>query len=216
MKEEKIKIAIVDDHQIIIDGLASLLKHHQQIQIIITANKGEDMLALLQKNAVDILLTDVMMPGMSGQQLAKEVRQKFSAIKIIALSMSGQGNVVQEMIDDADISGYLLKQTNAAELAGAITKVFNGGIYFQEDVLKELENYSNIQKEVSSVHITNREKQLIGLIEKDLSNKEIAEALCISPLTVETHRKNIFRKTGATNALSLVKWAYEHKILIRG
>ena len=151
---------------------------------------------------------------MTGQQLAKQVKEKFPAIKIIALSMSGQGNVVQEMIDDADISGYLLKQTNAAELAGAITKVFNGGIYFQEDVLKELENYSNIQKEVSSVHITNREKQLIELIEKDLSNKEIAEALCISPLTVETHRKNIFRKTGATNALSLVKWAYEHKILL--
>ena len=214
MKEEKIKIAIADDHQIIIDGLISLLKQHASIEIVITANDGEAMLALLQQHTVDILLTDVMMPGMTGQQLAKQVKEKFPAIKIIALSMSGQGNVVQEMIDDADISGYLLKQTNAAELAGAITKVFNGGIYFQEDVLKELENYSNIQKEVSSVHITNREKQLIALIEKDLSNKEIAEALCISPLTVETHRKNIFRKTGATNALSLVKWAYEHKILL--
>ena len=213
MREEKIKIAIVDDHQIIIDGLISLLKQHASIEIVITANDGEAMLALLQQHTVDILLTDVMMPGMTGQQLAKQVKEKFPAIKIIALSMSGQGNVVQEMIDDADISGYLLKQTNAAELAGAITKVFNGGIYFQEDVLKELENYSNIQKEVSSVHITNREKQLIALIEKDLTNKEIAEALCISPLTVETHRKNIFRKTGATNALSLVKWAYEHKIL---
>jgi two-component system, NarL family, nitrate/nitrite response regulator NarL len=213
MKEEKIKIAITDDHQIIIDGLVSLLKEYPQIQIAATANKGEDMLALLQKNLVDILLTDVMMPGMNGKELAKTVRQQFPLIKIIALSMSGQGEVVQEMIIDADIAGYLLKQTSGAELAGAISKVYKGGIYFQDDVLKELENYSHVQKEVSSVHITNREKQLIALIEKDLTNKEIAEALCISPLTVETHRKNIFRKTGATNALSLVKWAYEHKVL---
>ena len=213
MKEEKIKIAITDDHQIIIDGLVSLLKEYPQIQIVATANKGEDMLALLQKNMVDILLTDVMMPGMNGKELAKTVRQQFPLIKIIALSMSGQGEVVQEMINDADIAGYLLKQTSGAELAGAISKVYKGGIYFQDDVLKELETYSHVQKEVSSVHITNREKQLIALIEKDLTNKEIAEALCISPLTVETHRKNIFRKTGATNALSLVKWAYEHKIL---
>jgi two-component system, NarL family, nitrate/nitrite response regulator NarL len=213
MKEEKIKIAIADDHQIIIDGLVSLLKQHASIQIVHTANEGEKMLRLLQQQPVDILLTDVMMPGMNGKELAKAVRQQFPLIKIIALSMSGQGEVVQEMINDADIAGYLLKQTSGAELAGAITKVYKGGIHFQEDVLRELENYSQVQKQVSSLHITNREKQLIALIEKDLTNKEIAEALCISPLTVETHRKNIFRKTGATNALSLVKWAYEHKML---
>jgi two-component system, NarL family, nitrate/nitrite response regulator NarL len=211
--QEKIKIAITDDHQIIIDGLISLLKQHASIEIVITANDGATMLSLLQQHHVDILLTDVMMPGMSGQQLAKQVKQKFPAIKIIALSMSGQGDIVEEMINEADIAGYVLKQTNAGELAGAISKVYNGGQYFHEDVIKELELQANLRKEVEAVHITNREKQLIALIEKDLTNKEIAEALCISPLTVETHRKNIFRKTGTNNALSLVKWAYEHKIL---
>lgn len=216
MKEEKIKIAITDDHQIIIDGLISLLKQHPSIEIVITANDGAAMLQQLQTQPVDILLTDVMMPGMSGQQLAKEVRQQFPNVKIIALSMSGQGDVVEEMINEADIAGYVLKQTNANELAGAISKVYNGGVYFHEEVLKELEAQANIRKEVEAVHITNREKQLIALIEKELSNKEIAETLNISPLTVETHRKNIFRKTGTNNALSLVKWAYEHKILKRG
>lgn len=213
MLHEKINIALVDDHQIIIDGLISLLKQHPAINILHTANNGETMLQQLQQQPVDILLTDVMMPGMSGQQLAKRVKQTFPAIKIIALSMSGQGDIVEEMINEADIAGYVLKQTNAAELAGAISKVYNGGVYFHEDVLKELEAQANIRKEVEAVHITNREKQLIALIEKDLTNKEIAETLCISPLTVETHRKNIFRKTGTNNALSLVKWAYEHKIL---
>lgn len=213
MKEEKIKIAITDDHQIIIDGLISLLKQHPSIEIVITANDGASMLQQLQTQQVDILLTDVMMPGMSGQQLAKTVKQRFPSVKIIALSMSGQGDVVEEMINEADIAGYVLKQTNANELAGAISKVYNGGVYFHEEVLKALEAQANIRKEVEAVHITNREKQLIALIEKELSNKEIAEALNISPLTVETHRKNIFRKTGTNNALSLVKWAYEHKVL---
>ncbi len=213
MKDQKIKIAITDDHQIIIDGLIALLKQHPSIEIVHTANNGSAMLQLLQQQPVDILLTDVMMPGMSGQQLAKAVKQQFPLVKIIALSMSGQGDVVEEMINEADIAGYVLKQTNANELAAAIAKVYEGGEYFTDDVLKELEVQANLKKEVEAVHITNREKQLIALIEKDLTNKEIAEALCISPLTVETHRKNILRKTGTTNALSLVKWAYEHKIL---
>ena len=213
MAQEKINIALVDDHQIIIDGLISLLKKHPSINILHTANNGEVMLQQLKQQPVDILLTDVMMPGMSGQQLAKQVKQQFPAIKIIALSMSGQGDIVEEMINEADIAGYVLKQTNANELAEAISKIYNGGVYFHEDVLKELETQANIRKEVEAVHITNREKQLIALIEKDLTNKEIAEVLTISPLTVETHRKNIFRKTGTNNALSLVKWAYEHKIL---
>jgi two-component system, NarL family, nitrate/nitrite response regulator NarL len=205
MKEEKIHIAIVDDHQIIIDGLIALLKNHPAIEVVCTANEGAAMIELLGKNKIDILLTDVMMPGMNGRELAKAVKQKFPSARIIALSMSGQGDIVEAMISEADIAGYLLKQTSAAELAEAISKVQKGGIYFQEGVLKELE----------TVHITNRERQLIALIEKDFSNKQIAAELNISPLTVETHRKNIFRKTGTNNALSLVKWAYEHKVLSR-
>lgn len=213
MKNQKINIAIVDDHQIIIDGLIALLKKHADITICCTANEGAAMLKLLKNNPVDILLTDVMMPGMNGRELARLVKQQFPAVKIIALSMSGQGDIVDEMITQADIAGYLLKQTNGAELADAIHKVYEGGSFFQEDVLRELEVQAQLKKQVEAIHITNREKQLIALIEKDLTNKEIAEALNISTLTVETHRKNIFRKTGTNNALSLVKWAYEHKVL---
>jgi len=213
MKNQTINIAIVDDHQIIIDGLIALLKKHADINICCTANEGAEMLHQLNNNPVDILLTDVMMPGMNGRELAKLVKQKFPSVKIIALSMSGQGDIVEEMITQADIAGYLLKQTNGAELADAIHKVYEGGSFFQEDVLRELEVQAKLKKQVEAIHITNREKQLIALIEKDLTNKEIAEALNISTLTVETHRKNIFRKTGTNNALSLVKWAYEHKIL---
>lgn len=209
----KIKVAIVDDHQIIIDGLISLLQKFPHIQIVHSANSAEKMLQLLQGLQPDVLLTDVMMPGISGKELAKAVKQLYPEVRILALSMSGQGHTVSEMINDADIAGYLLKQTNATELALAIQKVYDGGIYFQEDVLQELQQHSEKKTRSSSIKITRREQQLIELIEKDLSNKEIATALNISLHTVETHRKNIFRKTGATNALSLAKWAYENKIL---
>ncbi len=210
---QTIKIAIVDDHQIIIDGLISLLGKYDHLEMVASANSAAGMLDLLATNEVDILLTDVMMPGMSGMELAKEVRRLYPAVKIIALSMSGQAETVNNMIEDADIVGYLLKQTNAAELAMAIQKVHAGGIYFQQSVLQDLEQLSVQKKAALAINITNREKQLIGLIEKNFSNKEIAKALNISLLTVETHRKNILRKTGASNVLSLVKWAYENNIL---
>lgn len=211
----KIRIAITDDHQIIIDGLVSLLSKYNQLSIVLTTNSAAQMLEDLAKTEVDILLTDVMMPGMSGSELAKKVRQLYPSIKIIALSMSGQAQTVSNMIEDADIAGYLLKQTNAGELAAAIQKVYAGGIYFQEDILQELEKLGNKKSTAVAVKITNREKQLIELIEKDYSSKEIAAALNISLHTVETHRKNIMRKTGTGNVLLLVKWAYENKVLSR-
>ena len=209
----KIRIAIADDHQIIIEGLVSLLNKYEGLQIVVTANSGTAMLELLQTNTIDILLTDVMMPGMSGIELAKKVRQLYPEVKIIALSMSGQAQTVSDMIEGADIAGYLLKQTNATELAAAVQKVYNGGIYFQEDILQELEKMGEQKQQVPVIKITNREKQLIALIEKDYSSKQIAAALNISLHTVETHRKNIMRKTNTGNVLLLVKWAYENNIL---
>ena len=191
----------------------ALLQNHPNLKIVTSANSGQEILQLIPQFEIDILLTDVMMPEMGGNELAKLVSQQYPGIKIIALSMSGQGQVVHDMIEDADIAGYLLKQTNATELAAAIEKVYEGGIYFHPEVLQELEKLSNQKKEVTKVNITNRERQLIALIENGYSNKQIAEELNISLLTVETHRKNILRKTGTSNVLSLVKWAYENGVL---
>lgn len=212
---KKIRLALVDDHQIVIDGLTAILKEESSLQIIVTANSATQMLALLQQNEVDILLSDIMMDCMSGQQLAKQVRQQFPQIKIIALSMSNVGEVVEEMINEADISGYLLKQTGKDELVHAIKKIYAGGIYFQQKILDELEKQSHKKKQVTSANLTLREKEIIILLEKDLSSKQIADALKISVRTVETHRKNILKKTDTNNLLSLIKWAYEHNVIER-
>lgn len=209
----KISLALVDDHQIVIDGLMALLKGEQRYQFAFATTQPKEVIENLKKHHVDILLTDVMMPDMPGDVLAKEVRKQFPQIKILALSMSGQGDIVNEMVNDADISGYVLKNIGKKELVAAIEKIAGGGIYFSEAVLEELKKTASRKKQNEEAHLTDREIEIIRLIEKEYSNKQIAETLFISERTVETHRKNIFRKTGTNSVIGLVKYAYEHRLI---
>lgn len=209
----QISLALVDDHQIVIDGLMALLKGEHRYQFAFATTQPEEVIGKLRACQVDVLLTDVMMPNMPGNILAKEVRKQFPQIKILALSMSGQGDIVNEMINDADISGYVLKNIGKNELVTAIEKIAGGGIYFSESVLEELRKVSNRKKENEQAHLTDREVEIIRLIEKEYSNRQIAETLFISERTVETHRKNIFRKTGTNSVIGLVKYAYEHRLI---
>lgn len=213
MKNQKIYLAIVDDHQIVIDGLKSLLQGYNQFVVAIECTKPLEIPALLKKTTVDILLTDIMMPDLNGAELAKLVRQQFPQIKILALSMSGQGDLVNQMIDDSDISGYVLKNIGKQELIKALEKIYNGGIYFSDEVLNEMSKASEKKKESGEANLTAREIEIIKLIEKELNNKQIAEQLFLSERTVETHRKNIFRKTKTSGVIGLIKYAYEHKLI---
>ncbi|MBC7888349.1 MAG: response regulator transcription factor [Ferruginibacter sp.] len=212
MSIRKFSLAIVDDHQIVIDGLKSLLEGLENFSVVAECTAPLQMLELLKQRPVDILLTDVMMPVMSGAELAKEVRKKFPAIKILALSMSGQGELVNQMISDADIAGYVLKNIGKKELIFALDKISAGGIYFSEEVLNEMAKASDLKKENATVNLTGREVEIIRLIEKEYSNKLIADSLFLSERTIETHRKNIFRKTKTNSVLGLIKYAYEHKL----
>jgi DNA-binding NarL/FixJ family response regulator len=209
----KISIAIVDDHEIVLDGLLALLRGEHKFEVVFSTTDSRKVMDFLQQQPVDVLLTDIMMPYLPGNVLAKEVRQAFPAIKILALSMSGEESVVNEMINDADISGYVLKNISKQQLLEAIEKIAAGGIYFSDEVLDALGRGEKRRKENEEAHLTTREIEIIGLIEKELSNRQIAEKLFISERTVETHRKNIFRKTGINTVLGLIKYAYEHKLL---
>lgn len=211
--KEKISLAIVDDHQIVIDGLKSLLAGHPNFVVKIESTHPEKMEEILRSNKVDILLTDIMMPLMNGAQLAKIVKTKFPEIKILALSMSGQGDLVNQMINDSDISGYVLKNLGKQELITALEKIANGGVYFSEEVMEEMIKDSERRKISNETHLTSREIEIIRLIEKEFNNKQIADSLFISERTVETHRKNIFRKTQTSGLIGLIKYAYEHKLI---
>ncbi len=210
---KRFTLAIVDDHQIVIDGLLSLLNGLEHFEVMYTTTDPTSVIAFFQRQPVDILLTDVMMPLMNGDELAKMVKQQYPATRILALSMSGQGDIVNRMIEDADISGYVLKNIGKQELIKALEKIAGGGIYFSEEVLQEMTRASTRKKENEQTHLTEREVEIIRLIEKEYSNKQIAETLFISERTVETHRKNIFRKTQTSGVIGLIKYAYEHRLI---
>ena len=213
MNTGKVTLAIVDDHQIVIDGIKSLLHGHPVFKVEIETTEPLLMKGLLEKNPVDILLTDVMMPGMNGAELAKTIHQRFPKIKILALSMSGQGDLVNQMINESDISGYVLKNIGKQELLIALEKISSGGIYFGDEVLNEMLKSSDRKRSSEEAHLTLREVEIIKLIEKEYSNKKIADTLFLSERTVETHRKNIFRKTKTSSLIGLIKYAYEHKLI---
>ena len=209
----KITLAIVDDHQIVIDGIKSLLKGLDNFNVVLETTQPELLPAMLENQDIDILLTDVMMPVMSGADLAKVVRKNFPSVKILALSMSGQGDLVNQMIDDADIAGYVLKNIGQKELIAALEKIASGGIYFSDEVLQEMTKASERKKINEKVHLTAREIEIVKLIEKEYSNKKIADELFLSERTVETHRKNIFRKTQTSGVIGLIKYAYEQRLI---
>lgn len=206
-------MAIVDDHQIVIDGLKSLIDGHDAFTVAIESTNPVQMLDELKKTPVDILLTDVMMPQMNGAELAKEVRKQFPKIKILALSMSGQGDVVNRMIEEADISGYVVKNIGKKDLIHALEKIAAGGLYFTDEIIAEMTRASEMQKVNEEANLSAREIEVIKLIEKEYSNKLIADTLFLSERTVETHRKNIFRKTKTNSVIGLIKYAYEHRLI---
>lgn len=213
MENNIIKIAIVDDHQIVIDGLKSLLFGQPGFSVVMETTNPLEVTGLLAGTEVDILITDVMMPGLNGAELAKLVRKEFPQIKIIALSMSGQGELVNQMIDDSDIAGYVLKNISKKELIHALENIAGGSVFFSDEVLLDMARASEKKHELEEANVTQREIEIIRLIEKEYSNKMIAETLFLSERTVETHRKNIFRKTKTSSVLGLIKYAYEHKLI---
>lgn len=213
MNTKKISIAIVDDHQVVIDGLKSMLQGLDRFTVVAETNEPLQMLEILKHQSADILLTDIMMPLMNGAQLAIEVHRLYPGIRILALSMSGQGELVNQMIEDADIAGYILKNIGKNEFIHALEKISTGGIYFSEEVLHEMIKASELKKENIAVNLTAREVQIVKLIEKEYSNKTIANSLFLSERTVETHRKNIFRKTKTSSVLGLIKYAHEHNLV---
>lgn len=211
---EKIKLFIVDDHQMMIDGIVSLLKGEKKFAIIGTALNGEEALHKIAKSLPDILLTDVSMPGMGGIELTKEIKQNFPQIKILVLTMYNDREIVNEILQ-AGANGYILKNTGKQELLEALESLNLNNAYYSSEVVNTLiENMKNPvkEKQINSSDLTEREIEIVRLIVKEFSSAEIAEKLFISQRTVETHRKNILRKTGVKNIVGLIKYAYDNKL----
>ena len=207
-----IKLAIVDDHQIVIDGLKLLLRDKKKFEIVAEATNARDMLALIRRAAPEVLITDIMMPGMDGFELSLQVRADFPHIRILALSMSEDGHLIAKMIEQARINGYIPKASGRQELIRAIESIVNNERYFAPQILEQYEYYKKIRSDSEVFHLTARELEIINCMTKHLSNKEIAQKLFISERTVETHRKNIFRKTNTKGVGTLIEFVKTHKL----
>jgi DNA-binding NarL/FixJ family response regulator len=208
-----IQILIVDDHQMFLDGLKTLLAKEKNLNVVAEANTGKEALELLAKIQVDLVITDINMPLMSGTELTKHIKKDYPQIKVLVLTMYNDLEIIHEIVM-TEAEGYILKNSNKKELLSAINRISDHGTYYSNEVISIMtENYVVKEKIRDRTHkLSAREKEIISLICQELTSAEIAEKLFLSPLTVETHRRNILRKTNSKTIVGLIKFAIENKI----
>ncbi|MCK9291632.1 MAG: response regulator transcription factor [Bacteroidales bacterium] len=214
---EMIQVLVVDDHQLIIDGLKSLLQDEADIVFAGGANNLDQAVEFIKANKVNVVLVDINMPGGSGILTTRKIKEINPAVQLIALTMHEDFAMIRQMIDSG-ASGYILKRTNMNEVLEAIRVVAAGGKYLGRDVQNILfnnlgETYQGQEQKDMSDILSVREKEILGLIAREMSNAEIAEKLFISERTVETHRRNIFTKTNTKSIVGLIKFALKHQLI---
>lgn len=206
-----IRIVLVDDHQLILDGIRKSLDHDPSFEVVASFSHPEKALNFLSVQEPDVLLTDYSLPGMNGLELIRKAKILYPNIKAVLLSMHDEPSIVREAIK-LGVNGYLLKNIQQSELREAIRKIYSGLIYVSAEITTQLLHHVNGHHQNESA-LTTRELEVLRLITKENSNKQIAEQMHISERTVETHRKNIFRKTGTTSLVGLVKYAYSNNLI---
>ncbi|WP_081867641.1 response regulator transcription factor [Hymenobacter sp. IS2118] len=213
----QIPVLLVDDHQLVLEGVQVLLKHDAGLRVVATANSGAAALLQLQSHPeVQVAVVDLNMPQMSGVQLTQAIRTRFPQVRVLALSMFHDYASVQEVLA-AGGSGYLLKNTSGEELSTAIRRVASGRTFFNPEVGATLLDHLDVPATRDAaerpVPLTTREQEILQLIAGEYSSAAIAEKLFISERTVETHRKNIFTKTQSKSIVGLIQYAFKHKLI---
>ena len=198
-----IKVFIVDDHYMVIEGIHSLLQNEKDIEWTGHATNASSCMAYLQQQTPDVILMDISLPDKSGIDLCREVKEKFPGIYILGLSTFNQQSFIEKMMNSG-ASGYVLKNATREELTEGIRTVITGRPYLSFDAATALRQIST---QSNTPLITRREKEVLGLIADGLTNNEIAKNLFISVATVDTHRKNLLAKFECKNIASLIKLA---------
>lgn len=201
------KVVIIDDHQIIIDGIEMLLGLEKNIIILKTYTDAFDFLHELRAEEIhpDLILMDLMMPTINGFECAKILKRDFPAIKIIILSMNCDPKTVYELTEKVKIDGYLSKKISRQDLVKALEDVHLGYMHLSTEAETALKQFKSKVIDYPEIKLTLREKQIVKLMIEGCTNKEISTALFISESTVETHRKNIYRKTETHSVPKLIQ-----------
>lgn len=210
-KNSKLRIVLVDDHQMFIDGIKTIISKTANFEIIGEFTSGLEAFDFLSKNEADILVTDINMPDMSGTELTRQVKQIMPEMKILVLSMYDDREIIHDIVL-AEAEGYILKNAGKQELLKALEKISNSGTYYSNEVMKIItENYVTKHRIIEKTkELTTRELEILRLVCQEYSTPEIAIMLNISPLTVETHRKNILKKTKNRTIVGLIRFAIEN------
>jgi len=211
MKKE-IRILLVDDHPLVLEGLKGLLATIPNANVVATAGNGTDGYALLKETEIDLAFLDINLPDINGMELCKKISTKYPHIKCIAISTFGERSYVSRMIQNG-ASAYLLKSATKEEIETAIAKVMAGEFYLSPDL-----NHQNLSKEPPTGErlvpvITRREKEVLVLIANGMTNPEIAEKLFISVTTVNSHRKSLLEKFEVHNTAQLIQQAGRMELL---
>jgi len=211
---EKLNILIVDDHKLFREGLKLLLKNLEEVDEVWEASDGEVFLQMLKSCHPHLVLMDIEMPRINGIEATTRALEHFPDLKIMALSMFGDEEYFQKMID-AGVCGFLLKNSDFSEVRKAILSVAQGNNYFTEEILYKLVNRIKAKSPQGTplVTLSDREQEVLLLICKGFSNQEIAEQLFISKRTVDHHRASLLTKTNTRNTASLVIYAIKHKMV---
>jgi DNA-binding NarL/FixJ family response regulator len=213
---ETVTIALVDDHKMFRDGIQSVLSNTKDFIIVSDFNSGEELLDYLETKEIDILITDISLPGLSGIDLCRKVTEKFPAIKTIILSMHTKHEFILSALQSG-AKGYLPKDSGHEELIKALKSVSNNEIYFNhnisQNIIKEVfVNKKNDNQNPFDV-LSKREIEVLKHFAEGFTNKEISEKLFISIRTVESHKTHILSKLGFRSNVDLVKYAIKHKII---
>jgi len=212
----KIRVVLADDHQLVRKGLCALLNQEADIQVVGEAADGRQAMRLLETTDVDVLVTDLEMPGMSGLEAARQIKERRLPVRVLVLTMHKETEAVLQVIR-AGVAGYIVKDAAVSELVEGIRTVYRGETYLSpaiaSRVVTRLLELTAEQAEISPVdRLTEREREIWQLIAEGKRRQEIAERLCISPKTFDTHRANLMRKLDAEDNAALVRLAVRYGI----
>lgn len=205
-----IKILLADDHAVVRSGLSKFLKVNKDLQLVGEASDGAEAVEMVSLHKPDVVLMDLMMPGMDGITATRAIHQKYPQVKVIALTSFAEQNMVQGALQAGAI-GYLQKNVTAKELGNAIRSACEGKMTLSPEATQVLAN-SVSQPQIVGEQLTERERDVLKCMVDGLNNNEIAEKLVVSLGTIKFHISNIFRKLGVGSRVEAVKLAIEQKL----
>jgi len=209
MTIKKYTIIIADDHKMFLDGLLSILEQEEAYQVLFTAKNGLNVIKYLDINGpegVNLVITDLTMPDMTGIELNKAIKEKYPRIKTLVVSMHNDAAMINELMDD-DVDGFVPKNSEKQELLKAIQTLLNGDKFFSDSIKKTYFEKMLENKKNKTFKLTDREQEVLKLIAEEFTTQEIADQLSLSRHTIESYRKTLFSKLQARNLAGLAKHA---------